>query len=107
MVYTDGEPAYKGLPNHAAVAHTVGQYVDGQAHTNGLESFWSLMKRGYHGTFHHVSPKHLDRYVGEFAGRHNARPLDTLAQMTAMVRGMEGKRLRYHDLTHGGKAVTV
>ena len=100
MVYTDGEPGYVGLPNHTSVAHSVGKYVNGQAHTNGMESFWSLLKRGYHGTFHHVSPKHLDRYVGEFAGRHNARQLDTKDQMRAMVRGMEGKRLRYQDLVN-------
>ena len=98
VVYTDGEPGYVGLPNHAAVAHSVGQYVDGRAHTNGMESFWSLFKRGYHGTFHHGSPKYLDRYVGEFEGRHNNRPMDTEDQMAAMVRGMEGKRLRYNDL---------
>ena len=97
-VYTDGEPAYVGLPNHAAVAHSVGQYVDGQTHTNGMESFWSRFMRGYHGTFHYVTPKHLDRYVGEFEGRHNPRPMDTEDQMRAMVRGMEGKRLTYADL---------
>lgn len=56
------------------------------------------MKRGYHGTFHHMSPQHLHRYVNEFAGRHNIRDLDTIAQMTALARGMVGKRLRYADL---------
>ena len=99
MVYTDGESGYVGLPKHEAVKHTVGEYVRGQAHTNGIESFWSLLKRGYYGTYHKMSPKHLDRYVGEFAGRHNQRPDDTVDQMAAMVRGMDGKRLRYRDLT--------
>ena len=61
-------------------------------------SFWSLMKRGYHGTYHHWSPKHTDRYVREFAGRHNMRDLDTVDQMSALARGMVGKRLRYADL---------
>ena len=98
MVYTDGESGYVGLPNHEAVKHTVGEYVREQAHTNGIESFWSMLKRGYVGTYHKMSPKHLDRYVTEFAGRHNARPLDTIAQMGAMVRGMDQKRLRYADL---------
>ena len=98
MVYTDGEAGYVGLPHHEAVKHSVGEYVRGQAHTNGIESFWSLLKRGYVGTYHKMSPKHLDRYVGEFSGRHNQRPLDTLDQMSAMVRGMEQKRLRYADL---------
>ena len=83
----------------ACVKHSVGQFVNGQAHTNGMESFWSLLKRGYHGTYHHMSPVHLDRYVSEFSGRHNQRELDTVDQMGAMVRGMELKRLRYADLT--------
>ena len=98
-VFTDEHGAYHGLPNHETVAHGVGEYVRGQAHTNGIESFWSMLKRGYYGTYHRMSPKHLDRYVGEFAGRHNARPLDTLDQMRAITRGMVGKRLRYDELT--------
>ena len=98
MVYTDGEKGYVGLPNHEAVKHSTGEYVREQAHTNGIESFWSLLKRGYVGTYHKMSPKHLDRYVGEFAGRHNQRPADTLDQMSAMVRGMDQKRLTYADL---------
>ena len=99
MVYTDGETGYAGLPNHEAVKHTVGEYVRGMAHTNGIESFWSMLKRGYYGTYHQMSPQHLGRYVGEFAGRHNQRPDDTVDQMAAMVRGMDGRRLRYRDLT--------
>ena len=98
-VYTDDASAYRGMPNpHQAVKHAVGQYVDEMAHTNGIESFWSLLKRGYHGTYHHMSPEHLHRYVREFAGRHNARDLDTLDQMALMARGLSGKRLRYRDL---------
>ena len=57
MVYTDGEVGYEGLPKHEAVKHSEGEYVRGQAHTNGIESFWSLLKRGYYGTYHHMSPK--------------------------------------------------
>ena len=97
-VYTDDHGAYRGLDNHETVAHSVGEYVNGQAHTNGIESFWSMLKRGYYGTYHRMSPKHLDRYVGEFAGRHNSRPLDTIDQLRAIVRGMVGKRLRYREL---------
>ena len=66
IVYTDDARAYRGLPNHQTVVHSVGEYVDGQAHTNGLESFWSLMKRCNPGIYHHMSEKHLDRYVNEF-----------------------------------------
>ena len=85
-VYTDTSTAYSGLPGRKAVNHNIGQYVDGRAHTNGLESFWAMMKRGYHGTYHWMSPKHLHRYVAEFEGRHNQRPLDTVDQMRRMVR---------------------
>ncbi len=97
-VYTDEHGGYIGLDNHEAVKHSVGEYVNGQAHTNGIESFWSMLKRGYYGTYHKMSEKHLDRYVKEFAGRHNQRPLDTAVQMEQMARGMTNKRLRYSDL---------
>ena len=63
-----------------------------------MESFWALLRRGFHGTYHRLSPKHLSRYVKEFAGRHNGRPADTLDQLSAMVRGMCGKRLSYKEL---------
>ena len=69
-----------------------------QAHTNGIESFWSMLKRGYIGTYHQMSVKHLDRYVNEFAGRHNTRPLDTLVQMEHIAQGLTGKTLKYQDL---------
>ena len=68
------------------------------AHTNGIESFWSMLKRCYQGIFHKISPKHLDRYVTEFAGRHNMRILDTVNMMVNMVVGMVGKRIRYREL---------
>ena len=68
------------------------------AHTNGMESFWSLLKRGYIGIYHWMSRKHLDRYVTEFEARHNSRPKDTLTQMADLMRGCIGKRLRYMDL---------
>ncbi len=98
-VYTDDHKGYQGMPfEHETVKHSVSEYVNGMAHTNGIESFWALLKRGYHGTFHHVSEKHLGRYVREFAGRHNIRDLDTVAQMAVLARGMVGKRLRYADL---------
>ena len=98
-VYTDEHGSYEGMQfDHEAVKHSVGEYVRGQAHTNGMESFWSMLKRGYQGTFHHFSEKHPGRYVAEFAGRHNVRDADTVDQMESMVEGMVGKRLRYPDL---------
>ena len=97
-VYTDDHGSYEGLPKHEAVKHSVGEYVRGKAHTNGVESFWSMLKRGYYGTYHKMSPKHLDRYVREFSGRHNVRNQDTVKQMGGVVTGMEGKRLKYKAL---------
>lgn len=97
-VYTDDAAACDVLPNREAVNHSRLEYVWGDVHTNGVESFWSMLKRAHVGTFHKISPEHLDRYVSEFAGRHNMRELDTLAQMTELARRMEGKRLRYKDL---------
>ena len=98
-VYTDDAYAYRGMSfEHEAVNHYAGEYVRGMAHTNGIESFWSMLKRGYHGTFHHFSEKHLDRYVVEFAGRRNDREADTIDQMAHIAQGMVGKRLRFRDL---------
>lgn len=57
-----------------------------------------MLKRGYTGTYHHISPKHLHRYVDEFAGRHNMRPLDTADQMRQVVVQFAGKRLPYREL---------
>ena len=98
-IYTDGSGAYAPLPNHESVRHSVGEYVRGMAHTNGVESFWSMLKRAYTGTFHKMSPKHLQRYVNEFCARHNIRDLDTIRQMEHVVARMIGKRLMCRDLT--------
>lgn len=98
-VYTDNAGAYRNLPRrHGVVNHGIGEYVRAQIHTNGVESFWATLKRGVMGTYHHMSPKHLHRYVDEFSGRHNNRPLDTEEQMKSLVEGAAGKRLRYEDL---------
>ena len=70
----------------------------GDCTTNGIESFWAGLKRGYMGTYHYMSKKHLSRYVDEFVGRQNVRQLDTADQMIKLVEGMENKRLRYKDL---------
>ena len=97
-VYSDDSTAYDNLFNHESVKHSIGEYVRGMAHTNGIESFWSMLKRAHAGTYHKMSPKHLNRYVQEFAGRHNLRELDTLEQMGTVVRQMDLKRLPYKDL---------
>ena len=95
-VYTDGSSIVPMA--REIVRHSIGEYVRGQAHTNGVESFWAMLKRGYYGTYHRMSVKHLARYVREFSGRHNQRLSDTLDQMAFVVAGMVGKRLRYKDL---------
>ena len=101
FVFTDEALAYKkiGMPFfHVAVKHSAKEYVNGMAHTNGIESVWSMLKRGFNGTYHHWSVKHCGRYVNEFAGRHNARPMDTEQQMGELARGIAGKRLPYNQL---------
>ena len=98
-VYTDEAKAYKGMPfDHETVNHSAAEYVRDMAHTNGIESHWAMMKRGHEGIYHKMSPKHLDRYVQEFAGRHNIRNQNTIDQMQRTVAGMVGKRLLYRDL---------
>ena len=88
IIYTDEASSCRGLPYwHEAVCHSVGEYVRREAHVNGVESFWSILKRAHKGTFHKISPKHLNRYVQEFAGKHNLRELDTLAQMRTLPAG--------------------
>ena len=99
--YTDENPAYGSLGNHESVKHSVGEYVRGQAHVNGMESFWSMVRRGYDGVFHHISEDHLHRYINEFAGRHNVRSLDTIDMMETVAENMTGHRLTYQALiTH-------
>ena len=98
-VYTDDAAAYKGIPyRHETVNHSAAEYVRGMAHTNGIESFWSMLKRAHKGTFHKISPKHLHRYINEFAGKHNVRELDTMAQMQELTHRMAGRRLTYRAL---------
>ena len=113
VVYTDEARAYIGLPReHHTIKHgegeyaryevhisSMGEFIQHQISTNGMESFWSLFKRGYVGVYHKMSPKHLHRYATEFQGRHNDRELDTLEQMEAIVEGMDDKRLRWEDIT--------
>ena len=102
-VYTDGSRVYDGLWadgfDHEIVYHSYGEYVRGDVHTNGIEAFWSMIKRSIVGVYHKVSRKHLGRYVAEFVARQNMRAKDTIEQMGFMVQKFERKRLRYCDLT--------
>ena len=97
---TDQAPFYKHMAgyDHISVDHSIGQYVDDMATTNGIESFWSLLKRGYIGVYHYISKKHLGRYVDEFAGRQNIRAQDTLEQMNMIGRQMAAVTLGYREL---------
>ena len=99
-VYTDDAAAYKGLPfDHHSVKHSVGEYVNDMAHTNGMESFWAMLKRGHQGVYHKISVKHLQRYVDEFSGRHDIREANTIDQMAHVASNMAGKKLGYKALT--------
>ena len=102
MVYTDQNPGYKALAKknyrHEAVNHGTGEYIKGNAHTNGVEAFWSMLKRGHMGVYHKMSKKHLQRYIDEYAGRHNIRPLATMQQLGVIYEGLKGKRLTYEEL---------
>ncbi len=100
QLHTDEAASYRGMDDwsHEAVNHSVSQYVSDMAHTNGIESFWALLKWGYHGTFHQISAKHLHRYVNGFATRRNLRPKDTEAMMMETAARMAGKRLTHATL---------
>ena len=102
-LYTDDATAYRGTGRaHETVKHSAKEYVRYLAgekiHTNGVESFWSMLKRAHKGTFHRLSVKHLQRYVDEFVARHNIREMDTINQMAHVAAGMIGRRLMYRKL---------
>lgn len=78
--------------------HSVGQFVRDMAHTNGIESFWVLPKRGYYGIYHFMSAEHLHRYVKEFSFRHNTANLGTVPFIDMTIDQITGKRLTYERL---------
>ena len=99
-ICTDEWLAYRGLDDrfkHFVVNHSQGLYVDGDAHTNSIENFWSILKRGIHGTYHQVSEKHLDRYLTEFSGRFNTRNDSDATRFNLVLAKCTG-RLTYKDL---------
>ncbi len=107
QVRSDEAAAYAGMAEfaHEGVKHSGGEYVRGAAHTNGIESFRSLFKRGFYGTYHRMSVRHLGRYLTEFTGRCNARNCDTAERMRRMARGLVGRTLTYRQLV--GKAAVA
>ncbi len=104
-IMTDDHRSYSGLTEtgfkHDTVNHRDGEYARGEANTNSIESVWAVLKRGVHGTFHHVSKKHLDRYVDEFTFRLNAGKVErhTTVRLDSFVEAVAGKRLTYERLT--------
>ena len=103
-VVTDAFRSYAGLSDaytHKTVNHSVGEYVRNQAHTNGIESFWALLKRGHYGVYHMMSAKHLHRYVDEFSFRHNTANLGTMRFIEMTIQRMTSKRLTYKELISG------
>lgn len=105
IIYTDDHRGYKAIDKapfkHKTVRHSAREYVNGMAHTNGIESVWAVLKRGYHGTYHNWSRKHCQKYVDEFMFRLNAggRKTDTMDRLDALFKGMVGKRITYRELT--------
>jgi transposase-like protein len=107
-LYTDAWRAYQGLTGyvHGVVDHTV-EYVNGRIHTNGIENFWSLLKRALKGTYISVEPFHLGRYVDEQVFRFNLREGSDADRFNAALRRVTGKRLTYRELTRGTLAATA
>ena len=97
-MYTDEHKSYSELENHETVNHGDGEYVRGDVHINGIESFWALVRRSYNGTYHRIADKHLHRYINELTGRLNMKPLGAVDKMRKMVQGWVGKRLTYKQL---------
>ncbi len=99
-VYTDGWRAYRGLDDqfiHGVIDHAE-KYVEGNVHTNGIENFWSLLKRAIKGTYVSVEPFHLFRYLDEQAFRFNKRIGNDLYRFLEVVKSLTGKRLEYKQL---------
>ena len=98
-VYSDEMKSYEDLPQpHEAVQHSTGEFVRGAVHTNSLESFWSMLKRGYVGIYRRFSQQHLDRYVKECAKRRSMRELDTIDQTTELITQFWSVWLSWTDL---------
>ena len=104
VVYTDESALYPGLPyrSHWTVNHSAKEYVNGMASTNGIESVWAVLKRGYNGVYHQWSVKHMRRYVDEFTFRLNEGNVTrhSMKRIDSLIIGAVGKRLTYQELTN-------
>ncbi len=102
ILSTDEAKFYRPIKNYQKVVvnHSVSEFVNGMASTNGIESVWAVLKRGYHGTFHHFSKKHIDRYINEFTFRLNEGNcrIDTIERMNSLFGNMFGKTITYRRL---------
>jgi hypothetical protein len=101
VLFTDSLPSYETLKDdytHCIIDHAVA-YVNGKIHTNGLENFWSLLKRAIKGTYISVEPFHLFRYLDEQAFRFNNRKGTDAMRFALALKGILGKRLTYTALT--------
>jgi transposase-like protein len=104
-LYSDDGGARVGreFPGHQSVNHSIGEYVRGDVHTNTIEGYFAIMKRGIVGVYHHVSPQHLKRYLAEFDFRYNERAALNVTDAERAVKaiaGVVGKRITYQQ-THG------
>ena len=102
-IYTDDHPSYVGAyRRHKVVNHSAKQYVNGMAHTNGIESVWALLKRGYNGIYHNWSMKHCQQYVNEFVFRLNDGNChrDTQDRLDSLFSRIVGKQITYQGLTN-------
>jgi transposase-like protein len=107
-LYSDALKSYDGLDEfkHQVVDHAV-EYVRGNVHTNGLENFWSLLKRRLNGTYVAVEPFHLFRYIDEEAFRYNNRTMTDIQRFVFAMRHLVGRRLTYKQLTGKTEATDV
>lgn len=101
MICTDEWTAYNSLHlncTHLRVNHGAKEYVNLMAHTNGIENFWSHLKRGIDGIYHWGSKPHLQSYVNEFALRYNTRKFDSADRFDVILSNIEGRKLTYENL---------
>lgn len=101
-IITDENPSYRGigaeyLGGHHTVCHSAKEYVRGDIHSNTIEGFFSIVKRGLNGIYHSVSKEHLHRYMAEFEFRYNFRELEDGERTVAAIKASDGKRLQYKD----------